>query len=193
MNEGPTWAITFDGRKMAGLDEKGFSVIHYLVSHPRKAFLASEIHRVFNLNPADAAPGLSDKPSKDKGDNDQERGINADTIFDEKTLQNIRGRQRKLKKELRKAEVDDDLVLQRQISEELSQLESYVLGATWKGRSKRFRDEGDKIRDKYAKQIERALGKLKKYDMAAWKHFHDALRPVNNFCYNSSHEISWTL
>jgi hypothetical protein len=145
----------------------------------------------FDFDPSGIDRG---KWESQKEDNAGEQGnVDWREIADAQTMKQVKARRRALLEELKDAEENHDQELRDKKKEELEKLEEFVLKATRNERKPKFRDEDDKIRDKYVQQIRRALDELKKHDQAAYAHFRAALRPIANFCYNPPFEIDWFL
>lgn len=194
VKEGPIWNLTDAGKKTPGLSHKGFAVMHYLVSNQRKTFTADELRQEFNPSGADRVKAASldteYEETYETGD------IDCDAILDEKTMKQIRARHRELKAELQKAEKYNDLGKKAKLQEEIDGIEELALSKEGlHHRSRRFTNEDTRSQNRYAKQIQRALKELKSYDEAAYKHFHDSLKPINSFTfrYNPVDEIDWFL
>jgi uncharacterized membrane-anchored protein YhcB (DUF1043 family) len=61
------------------------------------------------------------------------------------------------------------------------------------GRVRKYRDETTRTKERVAKNINRAVRKLKEYDNKTYQHFNKALRPINSFSqsYKPDRDITW--
>jgi hypothetical protein len=183
VKDGPEWVLVYAGKRTGHLFQKGFAVIHYLVSNQRKPFTPNELQQEFDPAAADAV--------KASGRIDY-----GDAVYDNKAIKQIRNRYQKLQVELREAEENFDLKKKEKLQEEMDSIEELALNKVGlKGRSRRFTNEDTRKQWRYVQQIKRALEELKDRDEAAYKHFRDSLKPINTFTfrYNPADEIDWFL
>jgi hypothetical protein len=226
VNQGSTWGIVFDGQSLTGVNGKGFYVIQYLMGHPNKRFSANDLYDVFELSPEAISKergifennlthtdddnmdydqtnmlervrsSLNDDCDHTGYENDKET-LDIDAIADSRAIKQYKKRYAELKSLLEDAKDRRDEDDQEKIENEMELIEKWGLNLQMKGHPRKFRDENDSVKDKYAQQIRRAIEQIQKYDetegKVIWEHFNSAFSPFTDFCYRSSNDLDWVL
>lgn len=194
--EGPTWAITYEGKELRGLRGKGFELVHYLILHERKVFHIDELRIEFNKTLPNEEKSLMEI-DLDHSDDDREAikgGIDSRAKIYGKSMEELKEHRAYLQDEIRKADTDNDPAQKAKFETEFKEFEKYCTEFFGlKGRSRKDRDNTIKTKDRICKRIERALNNLREYDKNTWRHFHNALRPINSYLqsYQPDRDIDW--
>jgi DNA repair exonuclease SbcCD ATPase subunit len=120
--------------------------------------------------------------------------VDSDDIIYGDSMKELKDNYHYLKRELQKAEDDNDLsridLIKKQLNDFNKQLATYF---TKDKKSRRFINDTIKAKNRLSKRIERALNFIKKYDENTYRHFYNALRPINSFLqsYIPDRNIDW--
>jgi len=99
-----------------------------------------------------------------------------------------------LRQEINKAELGNDLGRKADLKKQLEKFIQHISSCFGKnGTSRQFRNDFVKNKDRIYKSIIRALNAIRKHDEKTWRHFYNALKPINSsfHSYCPDREISW--
>lgn len=196
----PTWTISFDGATISGLKAKGFKYIWFLVERKYKQFHTDELAPIEGDLQEESKLTYSDfdkfyqewqsKSVEGKGKIDIRNKI------DKMAKKDLTKYREGLKDDLKEAESMNDpdrINKARWLLESFEDELKKVIGL--KGKERKFIDNSTRTKNRITKSVERALKEIKKNNEQIYKHFHDALKPINDFtqCYRPAQDIEWHL
>jgi len=193
--EGPSWTIIYEGKPLRGLKGKGFEIILYLVRNERKVFHTDELSvEVDKTLPSERIKQYDSNLDTDASSKIVKGGIDAkDKIYGE-SMKDLKQNYLNLQQEIREAEENNDFGKKEKLKKELEEFNKHSISLLKRGgQSRQDRDEVIKTKDRTSKRIERALNALKKNDENTWRHFSNALKPINSYfqSYIPDRNISW--
>jgi hypothetical protein len=153
--------------------------------------LIKETERVSSEWVSNASEILSEKDNFYKATK-----FNADhrDLTNGKFLKELKEEYRDLEKEVEQADEDNDLPRKEKAQIALDDFKKfYSEYFTPKGRVRKILDPTTQAKNRVAKRINRALIEIKKHNEEAWKHFHNALNPIDSYylSYSPEHHIGW--
>lgn len=190
-NEGPGWRIIFDGTPISPLTTRGFNYIHYLVSNK---------YNVYTIDELADLDGIETETKHRSLRSDPEISVSKPTkaaILDDQYIRELEDRIKDLHIDINEAVRSADPLLIKEANDKLEKdLEYYKknvkkFGKTKKSRS--FSDNSTKNQRRIAKNIERCLNEIKKWNKDVYRHFHDALSPIDSYyqSYQPLQDIDW--
>lgn len=178
-NEGPGWRIIFDGTPISPLTTKGFKYIHFLVSNKHEIFTIDKLVDLDEEN----TDTRHKKSRFDPKINSSKLGKTP--LLDNKYIHDLKDKIKRLRKDIDEADRTEDWERKEKKEEELEKIVDYFeknvryVGGTKKLRC--FSDASIKNQRRIAKNIERSLNEIKKWNEDAYRHFHDALAPIDSY------------
>ena len=197
--ERPTWTITFDGKTLRGLRGKGFKYIHYLIENKFDDFSHTDLDQL-DSKPVIYTGQFEDYFNKNDSNPYQKKKqiIDHRDMIDGKTLKDIKKEFKNIKEFLERAKRENNPIEIEMAQKEYDEFSTYYYeNLTQNGRSKKFKTEQKKIRDRIAKNMKEALDEIKKYDETnkkrIWSHFNDALGGLyaSSISYRPNPDIDW--
>jgi hypothetical protein len=202
---GPSWEIIFEGRKISGLQGKGFKCLHYLVSRPGSDFSVLDLNQLdgninFNGNTKSRAAFSEEKRNESeeiKNSNRPSGGtFHQEDIADKRYLYELKNKWQQLRIALADAEREGDPDAEEQAKIELEKLGQYIPETiSFNGKSKKTRNEATRSKERIGKRISRAIDKIVEYDKKAAEHFKKAIPAINSYSlsYTPEETPDWTL
>jgi hypothetical protein len=189
---GPTWELTYQGKPLKGLKGKGFKYIHFLVKNIEAEYHTNQLAEEVEGICPDSLVGTSDHKYNDKKA-DKNHVDHRDMVYG-KSKKELQKSWKDLKKELKKAEENNDPGRTEKARKELEGFEEYYYELMRPdGKSRKFIDPTLQTKNRIAKSIDRALKKIKEYNETIYNHFHNALKPVHSeyLSYTPDQNIDW--
>lgn len=125
--EGPSWAITFNRKTIRGLKGKGFLYLYFLICNKNKSFSAEDINDLNGVDP----DHVNDEPGIKKSSNTSNSPTDLSKISKPKFQHNdmitgesigeIKREMKRLRQELKEAEVDDDPLILKMAQEKFDE------------------------------------------------------------------------
>ena len=209
--EGKTWTIIFNGKRIANLTGKGFRYIHYLVSHMRKEYSASQLAALggtHETRPFKSDPKADDK-SKGKAtrnpDREDKRLTNQSRAIASEEIMKLREQKDSIEGALREATEANDIGRQNMLNAKLDtiyeELEKYTkTQVVLQDPKNKYALDSDKV----GHNLKRALLQLMEVNKNAGDHFMRALRKnlkykgprkyakhESNISYDPVEDINW--
>ena len=211
-NEGPGWRIIFDGKPISPLTTKGFKYIHFLVSNKHEIFTIDKLVDLDGVNTDldEVNTALDEENTALDEENTDTRHkksrfdpkINSSKLgktplLDNKYIHDLKDKIKRLRKDIDEADRTEDWERKEKKEEELGKIfDYYKKNVRYVGGTKKLRyfsDASIKNQRRIAKNIERSLNEIKKWNEDVYRHFHDALAPIDS--YNQSYyplkDIDW--
>ncbi|MFH1102444.1 MAG: hypothetical protein V1714_01585 [Pseudomonadota bacterium] len=179
-NTAPTWEITYEKKKMNVLKGLGFAYIFFLISHSPDTYGVEELDNIGRR--PDSSGELDHEELTIK------RTLSDQRIGDEKTISYLKGSWSKLKKELKVAEDNNDLIKAEQKRKELEDFKRQI----YENR-KSFTNDTIKAMERVNRNLRTALNTIKEIDVKAYDHFYSALKPLKSkhHAYHPNPVIDW--
>jgi hypothetical protein len=186
---GPTWEIVYEGKKTSGLRQRGFSYIHYLVSHSGKDFDTNEL--------AKAVDGIELEYTVIGSSTEIKNGDNLRDVADGKTRADLTKEWARLRRQVEEAENNNDLAQLSKTKEELEKFEKYYYEMFRPGgKSRKFMVNSKRNSNRINRSVARAIEELKRHnEKKAARHFKQALKPIysHSKSYSPDRHIPWLL
>ena len=191
-NEGASWTLVFDGKKISGLRGNGFRYIQYLVQHRGRQIDVIELSQLDGV-----ASGKTDRGYE------YQEGLRTEgfdilgvslEVGDKRAIREVKMEIDDLERQKEIAADMNDTgqveIIDEQIAKLMAYLQEYI-GLGEHGRQ--FNSESTKTQRRITKSVERAIKQLEKHDRLVYRHFITAINPINSFSlsYNPLKPIDW--
>jgi hypothetical protein len=195
LKEGPSWTIVFEGNPLRGLKGKGFREIHYLVMNEGKTFHINELVKETEEASPDLLGTVSElSPETDAYASPPKGGVDQRDLIYGESLKNLKDKYYSLKREIEDAHKCNDLPRKEKAQIDFDDFSKYYRKYfTPEGKVCKTINPTTRAKNRVVKRIKRALDTIKDHDEKAWKHFHDALKPIDNYLqsYKPARHIDW--
>ena len=207
-----SWVIKFEGKLLGLMRGNGFKYIQFLLENKRESFTTDELQAHFPDKQTDQNDH-SDQEDLFSPDDEREKqnkeirfqmsgSESKQAVVDEKAEKDLNKEYQRLTQELSEAKLSNNPLLIKEAQNAYNKFlvpfnEMFELkgkkGEKKKRVLKKFRNNNDRIKDKIAKSIDRALQSVKKHDEEAYQHLYSALEPIYDFnqCYDPKEDIDW--